>query len=128
MESCDVVVVVRTDAAFNPAIKDGRATVGLDPPKTNWANPLDTPPYVAYAVTCGITLTFGGLKVNTEAQVMGGDALPIAGLYAAGEIVGGFHYVKYAGGAGLTAGAALGKAGAEKAARSGRSVERGGAP
>ncbi len=82
---------------------------------------------MAYAVTCGITLTFGGLKVNTEAQVIGEDDLPIAGLYAAGEIVGGLHYVKYAGGAGLTAGAVLGKTAGEKAARSGRATERSGA-
>ena len=47
---------------FNPNVKDGRGTTGLAVPKSNWANPLDTPPFEAYAVTCGITFTFGGLR------------------------------------------------------------------
>ena len=57
---------VRTGVAFDPAVKDGRGTEGLEVPKSNWANPLDTPPYEAYAVTCGITFTFGGLRVDTR--------------------------------------------------------------
>ena len=48
-----------------------RRTVGIDPPKSNWANPLDTPPFAAYAVTCGVTFTFGGLRIVPEtAQVV----------------------------------------------------------
>ena len=59
---------VRTDVPYNPAIKDGRCTVGIDPPKSNWALPIDTPPYLGYAVTCGITFTFGGVKINNRGQ------------------------------------------------------------
>src|SRR5919204_187809 len=59
---------VRTDVPFNPNVKDGRCTEGLEVNKSNWANTLDTPPYEAYAVTCGITFSFGGLKINTAAQ------------------------------------------------------------
>ena len=66
-----------------------RARKGLTINKSNWANTLDTPPFEAYAVTCGITFTFGGLKINTEAQVIDSDGEPIPGLYAAGELVGG---------------------------------------
>ena len=33
---------------------------GLAVPKSNWALPIDTPPYTAFPVTCGITFTFGG--------------------------------------------------------------------
>jgi len=109
---------VRTEVAFNPAVKDGRSTVGLPFPKSNWANPLDRPPFVAYAVTCGITCTYGGLKVNTSGQVMNEDDRPITGLYAAGELVGGLYYVKYAGGAGLTSGAVIGKIAGNHAAAS----------
>ena len=58
-----------TDVPFNPAVKDGRGTPGLAVPKSNWANPLDTPPYEAYAVTCGVTFTFGGLKITERAEV-----------------------------------------------------------
>ncbi|MCG7200273.1 FAD-dependent tricarballylate dehydrogenase TcuA [Marinobacter pelagius] len=94
---------------FNPAIRDGRGTTGLTIPKSNWANPLTKPPFVAYAVTCGITFTFGGLKVDTLARVLDDDDQPIPGLYAAGELVGNLYFVKYAGGAGLTSGSVLGR-------------------
>jgi len=108
---------VQREVPFNPAIRDGREAQGLDIPKSNWANPLDRPPFVAYAVTCGITFTFGGLKVNTRAQVLDDDDKPISGLYAAGELVGNLYYIKYAGGAGLTSGSVLGRiAGAEAGA------------
>ena len=61
---------VRTDIAFDPTVKDGRRTEGLAVPKSNWAQPLDTPPFEAYAVTCGITFTFGGLRIDTDGRVL----------------------------------------------------------
>jgi len=94
---------------FNPAVKDGCGTRGLAVPKSNWAQPIDTGPFVAYAVTCGITCTYAGVKVNTSGQVLDGNDRPLPGLYAAGEMVGGLYYVKYAGGIGLTAGSVLGR-------------------
>jgi tricarballylate dehydrogenase len=94
---------------FDPTRKDGRATIGLAIPKSNWANPLDTPPFEAYAVTCGITFTFGGLHVDADAHVISEDGEPISGLYAAGELVGGLFYFNYPGGTGLTSGAVFGK-------------------
>lgn len=100
---------VRREVPFNPAIRDGRSTQGLAIPKSNWANPLERGPFVTYAVTCGITFTFGGLKVNSGAQVIDEDGQVIPGLYAAGELVGNLYYVKYAGGAGLTSGSVLGR-------------------
>ena len=100
---------VRTDIPFNPNVKDGRCTTGLAIPKSNWANTLDTPPFEAYAVTCGITFTFGGLRINTRAQVLDTDGAPIPGLYAAGELVGGIFYFNYPGGTGLTSGAVFGR-------------------
>jgi tricarballylate dehydrogenase len=66
---------------FNPAELDGLHTEGMDPPKTNWAQKLDTPPYVAYPATGGITFTFGGIKINVQAQVIATDCKPIPGLY-----------------------------------------------
>jgi tricarballylate dehydrogenase len=100
---------VRSDVAFNPNVKDGRGTQGLAIPKSNWANTLDTPPFEAYAVTCGITFTFGGLRINTSAQVMSADGEPIPGLFAAGELVGGIFWFNYPGGTGLTNGAVFGR-------------------
>jgi tricarballylate dehydrogenase len=108
---------VRTEVPFNPNVKDGRGTAGLAVNKTNWANPIDTPPFEAYAVTCGITFTFGGLRINTDAQVMSTDGDPIPGLYAAGELVGGIFYFNYPGGTGLTNGAVFGRIAGANAAR-----------
>jgi tricarballylate dehydrogenase len=79
-------------------------------PKSNWANKLDTPPFEAYAITCGITFTFGGLRIEPDTgRVLdtGGEAIP--GLYAAGELVGGLFYFNYPGGSGLVSGSVFGK-------------------
>ena len=100
---------VRGDVPFNPNGKDGRGTTGLVIPKSNWANAIDTPPFEAYAVTCGITFTFGGIKISTRAEVVDIDDQPIPGLFAAGEMVGGIFYFNYPGGSGLTSGAVFGK-------------------
>lgn len=100
---------VKKDIPFNPNVKDGRGTEGLSLPKSNWANPLDTGPFEAYAVTCGITFTFGGLRIDTTAAVQSTDQAPIPGLFAAGEIVGGIFYHNYPGGSGLINGAVFGK-------------------
>ncbi len=108
---------VRADIPFNPNVKDGRRTEGLAVPKSNWANTLDTPPFEAYAVTCGITFTFGGLRINTDAQVISTDGAPIPGLYAAGELVGGIFYFNYPGGTGLTNGSVFGRIAGSNAAR-----------
>jgi tricarballylate dehydrogenase len=108
---------VRTDIPFNPNVKDGRRTEGLEVNKTNWANTLDTPPFEAYAVTCGITFSFGGLKISTEAEVISSDGAPIPGLFAAGELVGGIFYFNYPGGTGLTNGAVFGKIAGATAAK-----------
>jgi tricarballylate dehydrogenase len=109
---------VRQDIPFNPSVKDGRRTVGLAVDKTNWANTIDTPPFEAYGITCGITFTFGGLKVTPEAaQVVDVGGVPIPGLYAAGEMVGGLFYFNYPGGTGLTSGAVLGRLAGASAAK-----------
>lgn len=100
---------VDTGTPFNPNIKDGRGTPGLELPKTNWANRLDEGPFEAYAVTCGITFTFGGLRITPSAQVLDTDHQPIPGLFAAGELVGGIFYFNYPGGSGLTNGAVFGR-------------------
>ena len=116
---------VRTDIPFNPNIKDGRCTTGLTIPKSNWANTLDTPPFEAYAVTCGITFTFGGLRITPKAEVLDTDGAPIPGLFAAGELVGGIFWFNYPGGTGLTNGAVFGKiagAGAATAAPARRAL------
>src|SRR5579884_3447060 len=106
----------RPNVPFNPNIHDGLRTTGLAIDKTNWAQRLDQPPYEAYAVTVGITFTFGGLKITNDAKVEDTTGRPIPGLYAAGEIVGGLYYHNYASGTGLMAGAVFGRIAGRNAA------------
>jgi len=108
---------VRADIPFNPNTKDGKCTEGLAVRKSNWANTLDEGPFEAYAVTCGITFTFGGLKINSNAEVQDVLYKSIPGLYGTGELVGGLFYFNYPGGAGLMAGSVFGKIAGENAAR-----------
>ncbi len=100
---------VRTDNPFNMAVKDGRCTVGLKINKSNWANTIDQPPFEGYGVTCGVTFSFGGLKITREGEVEDTAGKPIPGLYAAGELVGGIFYHNYPGGTGLTSGSVFGR-------------------
>ena len=100
---------VQKDKKFNMAIKDGRRTEGLAIDKTNWANTVDEPPFEAYAVTCGVTFSFGGLKITNDGEVEDTSGKPIPGLFAAGELVGGIFYHNYPGGTGLTSGSVFGK-------------------
>jgi tricarballylate dehydrogenase len=117
---------ITRDVPFNPNVKDGRRTQGLAIPKSNWAGALENPPFEAYAVTCGITFTFGGLKVTTDAQVLDTSHHPIPGLFTAGEMLGGLFYFNYPGATGLMSGAVFGRiagqSAAHAAAASGRAV------
>ena len=101
---------------FDPAVKDGKGTRGLDTPKSNWALTIDSPPYVAYPVACGITFTFGGIQIDTNARVIDTEDNPIPGLYSTGEITGDFFYHNYPGGTGLVRGAVFGRIGGANAA------------
>ncbi len=106
---------------FNPAERDGLRTHGLEPPKSNWALPLVEAPFVGFAVTCGITFTFGGIRIEPgTASVLDTEDRPIPGLFAAGELVGGLFHDNYAGGSGLMAGAVFGRAAGTAAAAAAR--------
>ena len=100
---------VDAQTAFDPTVLDGKSTSGLTPPKSNWAQTLDTGPFRAFPVTGGITFTYGGLKVDSKGRVIGQDGSAIEGLFACGEIVGGVFFAGYPGGSGLTSGAVFGR-------------------
>ncbi len=106
-----------TNGRFDPAVKDGKQTIGIRPPKSNWALPLVEPPFVSFAVVCGITFTFGGLHVDGSGAVLGSGDTAIRGLFAAGETVGGLFYGNYPGGTGLASGAVFGRRAGTAAAR-----------
>lgn len=104
--------------AFDPSVLDGLHTEGISPVKSNWAQPLDKPPFVAYPVTGGITFTFGGLRIDANAQVIDTGWKPIAGLFTCGEMVGGLFHYNYPLGTGLMSGAVFGRIAGRSAARS----------
>jgi len=79
---------------FDHTRLDGKTTVGLTPPKSNWANPLDRAPFLGYPLTTAITFTFGGLRTDLSGRVVTPGGNPIAGLYAAGEVTG-LYYHEY---------------------------------
>jgi len=116
-EVAEYNAAVQSDIPFNPTVKDGRRTNGLAVNKTNWANTLDEPPYLAFGVTCGITFTFGGVRIDTDANVIDTDGHGIPGLYAAGEMVGGLFYFNYPGGTGLISGSVFGRIAGANAAQ-----------
>ena len=93
---------------FDPTVKDGRSSA-VEPPKSNWAMPIETGPFYAYPVTCGITFTFGGLRSDTLGRVIDTAGNRIPGLFVAGEMLGGLFSGNYPGGTGLTAGMVFGR-------------------
>lgn len=101
---------------FRPSELDGLATHGLIPSKSNWARPIDSPPYSAYPISSSIVFTFGGLKVNGRARVLNSDGSPIPGLYAAGETMG-LYYRNYTGATSVLKGAVFGRIAGTDAAR-----------
>ncbi len=96
-------------AQFQPLAVDGLMTVGLTPPKSNWARALDRAPYLAMPIVCANCFTFGGVKVDRDAQVLDGDGVPIPGLYAGGEVIG-LYYGTYTGATSVLRGAVFGRA------------------
>ncbi|SEH13473.1 tricarballylate dehydrogenase [Natronorubrum sediminis] len=111
-EACDPDASDR----YDPNVLDGNATDGLELPKSNWALPLEEPPYTGYPVTGGMTFGFGGVAITPDAEVLDTTDTVIPGLYAAGNVTGGLFYNNYPGGTGLTNAAVFGKVAAESVA------------
>jgi tricarballylate dehydrogenase len=105
---------------FNRAVLDDCRTEGLTPPKSHWAQPIDTPPFWGYPLRPGITFTYLGLRVDASARVMMADGTAAANVYAAGEIMAGNILRKgYIAGIGMTIGTVFGRIAGEGAARHG---------
>lgn len=107
---------VDDDIQFDPWVNDHKSTSGLEVNKSNWAVPIVAGPFEAYKVTCGITFTFGGLGVDHRGRVLDAGQQPIPGLFACGETVGGLFSSEYLVGAGLSAGAVIGRIAGRQAA------------
>ncbi len=122
----DPTALERTVSAYNGAMGpgrfdahtfDGRATRGLTPPKSNWAFPLERPPYIGYPLTCAITFTFGGIRTDSLARVLTPSGTVIPSLYAAGEVTG-LYYHHYPAGTSVLRAATFGRIAGAHAAES----------
>ncbi len=103
---------------FDHAVLDDCRTVGLTPPKSHWARPLDRPPFLAYPLRPGITFTYLGVAVNASARVLMDNGEPAENVFAAGEIMAGNVLGKgYLAGLGMTIGTVFGRIAGEEAAR-----------
>jgi tricarballylate dehydrogenase len=104
--------------SFDPATLDNCRSEGLEPPKSHWALPLDSPPFYAYPLRPGITFTYLGVTVNERAQVIMHDDRPARNIFAAGEVMAGNILGRgYLAGFGLTIGAVFGRIAGREAAR-----------
>jgi tricarballylate dehydrogenase len=102
---------------FDSTVLDDCRTEGLDPPKSHWARPLDTPPYYGYPLRPGITFTYLGVSLNHKSQVIMQDGMPAANIFAAGEIMSGNILGKgYLAGLGMTIGTVFGRIAGKEAA------------
>ncbi|KAI1135534.1 FAD/NAD(P)-binding domain-containing protein [Hypoxylon sp. FL0543] len=121
-EACKAFQREHPERKFDPSVKDGMSTQGaersLDIGKSNWAMPIERGPFQAVEVTCGITFTFGGLAVTSEAEVLSDlTGSKVEGLWCAGELLGGLFWDNYPGGSGLTMGTVMGRIAGKGAAR-----------
>jgi tricarballylate dehydrogenase len=128
----DVRAFVETVTQFNQAtagntdlrmdILDKNCTKGITPPKSNWAMPIDRPPFYALPLRPGITFTYMGVEVDDCARVVDQHGKPFQNIFAAGEIMSGNILTKgYLGGFGLTIGSVFGRLAGREAANSARS-------
>jgi len=101
---------------FEPLAPDGLATRDLQPPKSNWALPIDKPPFRVWPISSANCFTFGGLRCNSDAQVLDKDGREIPGLYAAGETMG-LYYGKYTGATSVLRGLVFGRRAGRHAAK-----------
>jgi tricarballylate dehydrogenase len=111
------------DATYDPTRLDGRRTVGIEPPKSNWATPIEQPPFFAYPLRPGVTFTYLAVGVDTAGRVLRHDGEPFANVFAAGEVVAGNVLLNgYVAGIGMTIGTVSGWVAGEEAATCARAV------
>jgi tricarballylate dehydrogenase len=98
-----------TDEEFDPASLDGKSVDDVTPKKSNWAIPVEEPPFYCYPSRAGITFIYGGLKITPDAKVLDTQENTVPGLWAVGNSTAGFFYGNYPAGTALTVGATFGR-------------------
>ncbi len=103
-----------TITAYNKAVDEKNDTAFKRP---DMPLPIKTPGFYAIEIMPGVHYTMGGLKINTDSQVMAKDGKPIPGLFAAGEGTGGVHGANRLGGNSISQTITFGRIAGEKAAQ-----------
>jgi tricarballylate dehydrogenase len=126
----DPIALETTISTYNKAVQPGHfdgtklddcKTMGLEPPKTHWAQTIEAPPFIGYPLSPGITFTYLGVQVNERAEVMMQDGKPASNLWASGEIMAGNILGRgYLAGFGMTIGTVFGRIAGTQAARHAR--------
>lgn len=102
---------------FDHTVLDNCQTEGLSPAKTHWARPIDTAPFLGYALKPGVTFTYLGLKTDASSAVRF-DKQPSDNLFVAGEMMAGNVLGKgYTAGVGMSIGTAFGRIAGTQAAQ-----------
>ncbi|HVU76875.1 MAG TPA: FAD-dependent tricarballylate dehydrogenase TcuA [Gaiellaceae bacterium] len=103
---------------FDKSRLDGRRAVGIDPPRSNWAQTIEHPPFFAYPLRPGITFTYAAVAVDASARVLREDGSRFENVFAAGEAMAGNILDRgYLAGVGLTIGSVFGRIAGREAAR-----------
>lgn len=76
--------------------------------------------YYAIEINPGVHYTMGGLKINTDAQVIGTNGQPVKNLYAGGEVTGGVHGANRLGGNSISETITFGRTAGMNAAKNSR--------
>lgn len=91
--------LIETLEKYNTYVKKGK---DLDFNRRGTLVSIEEGPFYIQGVAPAVHHTMGGLKVNTNNQVLNNEGEIIPGLYAAGEIVGGLHGTNRLGGNAIT--------------------------
>ena len=109
---------------FDHSVLDDCVADGVTPPKTHWAQKIDTPPFFGYPLRPGITFTYLGVRVDENARIVMKDGSRSSNMLAAGEIMAGNVLGQgYVAGIGMTIGTVFGRIAGAQAARLTRSVQ-----
>ena len=104
--------------SFDPGELDDCSTLDIDPVKSHWARPLDTPPFYGYPLRPGITFTYLGVEINKNAGIIMENNQVAENMFAAGEIMSGNILGQgYMAGFGMTIGTVFGRTAGKEAAR-----------
>jgi succinate dehydrogenase/fumarate reductase flavoprotein subunit len=93
-EGLDEATLRKTLDAYQEVAKNGGK---LDPPRSGKPEPLTEPPFVAVKLVPGVSMTYGGLRIDAKARLVDRSGAPLPGLFAVPGVAGGLYTEQYGG-------------------------------